>query len=133
VQTWVARAIWCGALAFGVLVSPMAAQARSNSDAAAPASIAAADLPPEGRAIYARILRGGPFAFAKDGSVFHNRERLLPRQPRGYYREYTVPTPGVQHRGARRIVCGGTTPRQPDACYYSDDHYNSFRKMAPEE
>ena len=63
----------------------------------------------------------------RDGIVFQNRERRLPEQPRGYYREYTVPTPGLKHRGARRIVCGGERPAKPDACYYTEDHYTSFR------
>jgi ribonuclease T1 len=64
----------------------------------------------------------------KDGIVFGNREQMLPRQPRGYYREYTVRTPGSSDRGARRIVCGG--PRKaPEVCYYTDDHYASFRRI----
>jgi ribonuclease T1 len=67
------------------------------------------------------------FRYEKDGSVFGNRERLLPGEKRGYYREYTVPTPGLDHRGARRIVCGGFQPRAPEACYYTEDHYSSFR------
>ncbi|EER59416.1 guanine-specific ribonuclease N1 and T1 [Acidovorax delafieldii 2AN] len=92
------------------------------------ASIAVAELPPQGRTTYALILSGGPFAHDKDGSVFGNRERILPAHPRGYYREYTVRTPGARDRGARRIVCGGK-PRLPDACYYTGDHYASFRKI----
>ena len=63
--------------------------------------------------------------------MFGNRERLLPAYRRGYYREYTVRTPGVRHRGARRIVCGGQRPTQPDACYYTADHYSSFRRIEP--
>ncbi len=74
-----------------------------------------------------QIHEGGPFRYEKDGTVFGNRERQLPSQQRGYYREYTVPTPGLSHRGARRIVCGGRQPRQPDACFYTEDHYSSFR------
>ncbi|GGH64995.1 hypothetical protein GCM10010975_32340 [Comamonas phosphati] len=93
------------------------------------ATIALADLPREGRTTYARILQGGPFTSDKDGSTFGNRERILPRQPRGYYREYTVRTPGSRDRGARRIVCGGQQPQQPDACYYTGDHYSSFRQI----
>jgi ribonuclease T1 len=103
-------------------------------DATAPASAAAtvalADLPAEARATQSLILRGGPFPYRKDGTVFGNRERLLPQSPRGYYREYTVRTPGSPDRGARRIVCGGAEPRQPDACYYTADHYASFRRIA---
>lgn len=75
----------------------------------------------------AQTREGGPFRYEKDGTVFGNRERLLPSQTRGYYREYTVITPGLSHRGPRRIVCGGRQPRQPDACFYTEDHYSSFR------
>ena len=85
------------------------------------------DLPREGQETYQLILKGGPFPYEKDGTVFGNRERLLPREARGFYREYTVRTPGVKHRGARRIVCGGFVPRSPQACYYTSDHYASFR------
>jgi ribonuclease len=72
---------------------------------------------------------GGPYE--KDGSVFGNRERLLPASPRGYYREYTVKTPGAKNRGARRIVCGGKPPTRPEACFYTADHYASFQRIAP--
>ena len=78
--------------------------------------------------MHALILAGGPFPSGKDGIVFGNRERLLPRSKRGYYREYTVRTPGARNRGARRIVCGGP-PRIPEACYYTSDHYASFRRI----
>jgi ribonuclease T1 len=81
-------------------------------------------LPAEAQHTVALILRGGPFPYAQDGSVFGNRERLLPQQPRGWYHEYTVDTPGLRHRGARRIVTGGTPPRE---WFYTDDHYRSFR------
>ena len=91
--------------------------------------IALQALPKEGQETYRNIRKGGPFPYEKDGSVFGNRERLLPRQARGFYREYTVKTPGVRHRGARRIVCGGEVPRQPDTCYYTADHYASFRAI----
>ena len=87
-------------------------------------------LPLQGRETYQLIHQGGPFPFEKDGVVFGNRERLLPLQKRGYYREYTVKTPGASNRGARRIVCGGA-PKAPDACYYTADHYASFRKIVP--
>ncbi len=89
-----------------------------------------AELPRQGVQIYALIHQGGPFATEKDGTVFGNRERLLPLSKRGYYREYTVPTPGLSHRGVKRIVCGGQ-PRTPDICYYTADHYASFRKIVP--
>ena len=79
---------------------------------------------------YDKIRQGGPFPYEKDGVVFGNRERLLPAEKRGYYREYTVNTPGLGHRGTRRIVCGGM-PRTPDSCYYTADHYASFRRIVP--
>ena len=101
---------------------------RSNEGSPTPV-IALQDLPREGVKTYRLILAGGPFPYEKDGTVFGNRERLLPRKARGYYREYTVRTPGLSHRGARRIVCGGEVPRQPDACYYTADHYASFRMI----
>ena len=85
------------------------------------------DLPRQGQAVLKLIKAGGPFPYEKDGSVFGNRERLLPKHKRGYYREYTVATPGLNHRGARRIVCGGENTRAPDACYYTKDHYASFK------
>ena len=74
---------------------------------AAQDSIALAELPAQGQRTYDAILNGGPFRHEKDGSVFGNRERLLPQERRGHYREYTVDTPGSRDRGARRIVCGG--------------------------
>lgn len=88
-----------------------------------------AALPPEAQSTERLILAGGPFPYAKDGMVFGNRERLLPRKPRGFYREYTVKTPGARDRGARRIICGGQPPTHPEACYYTDDHYASFRRI----
>lgn len=93
----------------------------------ASAALALTELPAEGQQTYRLILQGGPFPYEKDGVVFGNRERLLPRQARGYYREYTVKTPGARDRGARRIVCGGEEPSRPLACYYTADHYASFR------
>lgn len=92
-------------------------------------TISLADLPREGRSTYKRILQGGPFSSDKDGTVFGNRERILPHQARGYYREYTVRTPRVKNRGARRIVCGGLQPQVPDVCFYTQDHYNSFQQI----
>ena len=92
--------------------------------------IALSELPLQGQQTHRLIFQGGPFPFDKDGVVFGNRERLLPMQKRGYYREYTVPTPGARDRGAKRIVCGGTATL-PNACFYSADHYASFRKIVP--
>ncbi len=111
-------------------LSTMLVQARTPSSVlpgSAVASVAFTGLPPQGQDVMEQIRQGGPFRYEKDGTVFGNRERLLPSQKRGYYREYTVPTPGLRHRGARRIVCGGQQPRSPDACYYTEDHYSSFR------
>jgi len=83
-------------------------------------------LPPEAVSTLQAIERGGPFPYDRDGTVFQNRERRLPEQPRGYYREYTVPTPGSRDRGARRIVTGG---QPPEVYYYTDDHYRTFRPV----
>ena len=93
------------------------------------AVVTLASLPPEVRQTEQLIRQGGPFAHAKDGSVFGNRERQLPRHERGFYREYTVKTPGARDRGARRIVCGGRAATAPEACYYTADHYASFKRI----
>ena len=93
-------------------------------------TVALAELPIQGQRAYGAILNGGPFRHEKDGTVFGNRERLLPRERRGHYREYTVDTPGSRDRGARRIVCGGEQ-RAPAACWYTADHYASFRRILP--
>jgi ribonuclease T1 len=105
----------------------VALEAPSTSDAAR-ASRYPEFLPPEAVATLELIERGGPFPYDRDGSVFQNRERRLPDRPRGYYREYTVPTPGSPDRGARRIVTGG---EPPEVYYYTDDHYRSFRRLEP--
>jgi ribonuclease T1 len=86
------------------------------------------DLPREALQTLDLIASGGPFPHSRDGVVFGNRERLLPLRQRGYYLEYTVRTPGARNRGARRIVCGGE-PRATRDCYYSDDHYQSFKRI----
>lgn len=91
-----------------------------------PPAVAVVALPPEARETLQLIDVGGPFPHKRDGIVFQNRERRLPEQARGYYREYTVATPGLKHRGARRIVSGG---KPPIVFYYTDDHYNSFRRI----
>jgi ribonuclease T1 len=93
--------------------------------------VALTALPVQGQDVYRRILAGGPFRYGKDGTVFGNRERLLPGKPRGFYREYTVPTPGSRDRGARRIVCGGEIVKRPETCFYTKDHYQSFQKIDP--
>ncbi|MDZ4208286.1 MAG: ribonuclease [Rhodoferax sp.] len=105
-------------------------QAKAPPSVALQSTISLAELPSPGMEIYRRIHQGGPFDSEKDGSVFGNRERLLPAQKRGFYREYTVPTPGLKHRGVRRIVCGGQVQR-PEICYYTADHYASFRQITP--
>jgi ribonuclease T1 len=92
-------------------------------------TVEAAQLPKQAIVTLRRIEAGGPFPFEKDGIVFGNRERLLPPHPRGFYHEYTVPTPRARDRGARRIVCGGPR-RQIDNCFYTDDHYVSFKRIA---
>lgn len=115
------------ALVLASAASTMMVQSRSPAEVQLPAVIGASALPVQGKEVMEQIRLGGPFRYEKDGTVFGNRERLLPGQKRGYYREYTVPTPGLKHRGARRIVCGGQKPRAPDDCYYTDDHYASFK------
>jgi ribonuclease T1 len=95
-------------------------------------TIRTAELPPEGRTVLAAIHAGGPFVSKRDGITFANREGILPREQRGYYAEYTVPTPGARTRGARRIIAGrGTTGdvRNSGEYYYTDDHYESFRRI----
>jgi len=94
-------------------------------------TVSLAQLPAEAQTTRSLIRSGGPFPFPKDGVTFGNRERLLPVQPRGFYREYTVQTPGAHDRGARRIVCGGARPERPDACYYTANHYATFQRIAP--
>jgi len=96
----------------------------SSAFAFAVGDIRAAQLPPEAREVVALIRKGGPFAYERDGVVFGNREKLLPAKPRGWYREYTVRTPGERTRGARRIVAG-----RDGTLYYSDDHYRSFKRI----
>jgi guanyl-specific ribonuclease Sa len=114
--------------------SPSTSPEPTSSSAAAPRADASADaaaanaddLPREARTTLALIAAGGPFPYDRDGVEFRNFEHRLPARPRGWYHEYTVPTPGVGHRGARRIVTGGNPPQ---AWYYTDDHYRSFREI----
>jgi len=119
-------------LAFTGMFTASPALARASREPAPAATsvavIGVAELPPEGRKTYGLVRSGGPFPFEKDGVVFGNREKLLPPFQRGYYREYTVVTPRARNRGAQRIVCGGA-PRNPDRCYYTADHYSSFREI----
>ena len=102
-------------------VSPPAAARSADSLTAA---VELAELPAEARRTLQLIRDGGPFPYARDGVVFGNFERRLPLRERGYYREYTVPTPGLRHRGARRIVAG-----RAGELYYTEDHYRTFRRI----
>ncbi len=106
------------------------AQARGRAPDEVEQQVALTALPAEAKTTHRLILLGGPFPHNKDGVVFGNRERQLPAKARGFYREYTVRTPGARNRGARRIVCGGKPPTQPEVCYYTADHYASFKRIA---
>lgn len=116
----------CAALVLSITAFlPVAGEVVAREEApSAIREIAYAALPREAQQTLQTIKRGGPFAFDRDGVVFGNYERHLPLRHRGYYREYTVPTPGVKHRGARRIVAGAGAEY-----YYSDDHYRSFKRI----
>lgn len=119
-------------LVASAVLAPAAAQLRESAPASTQrvqlslAPIAVKDLPPEAREVLKLIEKGGPFPFDRDGIVFGNFEKRLPIKERGYYREFTVVTPGVRHRGARRIVTG-----QGGEKYYSDDHYKTFKRVVP--
>jgi len=111
------------ASALALLLLSAAAPARpAHGWCTLPASVEAGRLPPEAREALLRIERGGPFPYRRDGATFSNRERILPRRPKGYYREYTVRTPGEKGRGTRRLVLGAEGER-----YYSSDHYQTFQ------
>ena len=116
---------WTGRDGAVAPTAPGAAVEQSSSSASGYPSF----LPLEAIETIALIERGGPFPYDRDGVTFQNRERRLPERPRGYYREYTVPTPGERDRGARRIVTGGDPP---EVYYYTDDHYRSFRQVEVE-
>ncbi len=96
----------------------------SGGQSRAVAEVHVVELPPEARQTLQLIHRGGPFPYARDGIPFGNREGLLPAQQRNYYREYTVPTPGVNHRGARRIIAG-----KVGDYWYTADHYRTFKRI----
>jgi ribonuclease T1 len=110
------------ALLLPLAFAPAAADAQRAPGAIG--EIHAADLPKEARETIAAIRKGGPYPYAKDGAIFSNREALLPKQRRGYYREYTVKTPGERSRGARRIIWGSG-----GEFYYTADHYNHFLRI----
>ena len=116
-------------LLLGLLLCLPFAQARSHNahDGAAISTVTVAELPPEARDTLQLIKSNGPFPYPRDGVVFGNYEHSLPQQKRGYYHEYTVKTPGAHNRGARRIVCGAL----PE-CFYSDDHYRTFKRIREE-
>ncbi|MCC6870711.1 MAG: ribonuclease [Burkholderiales bacterium] len=121
-RSWCAPLLVVASLVAAPLLAPTPAVAFAGAEVRVEA------LPKEARVVLAQIHDGGPFRYERDGVVFGNRERLLPSERRGYYHEYTVPTPGARNRGARRIVCGGPK-QQPVACWYTDDHYQSFAKI----
>ena len=116
-RAWAAAA----ALALAALAQPAVAQ-RAPTPAVPVGEIHVDQLPKEAKATIALIKKGGPYPYAKDGAIFGNREGQLPKQKRGYYREYTVKTPGERTRGARRIVVGSA-----GEMYFTEDHYNHFR------
>ena len=111
------------ALCLGIAL-PSLAQKNPAPEPMAIPEIAASELPKEARETLKLIHKGGPYPYAKDGVAFANREAHLPKQKRGYYREYTVKTPGERTRGARRIIKG-----MGGEYFYSDDHYNTFKRI----
>lgn len=115
---------WLVLLTALVLAGP--AQARGTLDGLE--SVQIDQLPREAQQTMALIRQGGPFPYPKDGAVFGNYEGVLPKQKRGYYHEFTVPTPRARNRGARRIVSGGD-PRSSGEYYYTSDHYKTFRRV----
>ncbi|GAA5113083.1 ribonuclease domain-containing protein [Haloechinothrix salitolerans] len=106
----------------GWLVQDVVADGNAGSDV-----VALSELPPQATETWQRIQAGGPFPYPSDGTVFGNREGLLPDRPHGYYQEYTVDTPGLDHRGARRLVTG-----EDGELYYTEDHYQSFVLVDPD-
>jgi ribonuclease T1 len=133
-RRWLRNGVLVAVMSVGGLCSgfaPGAVSVAFGRDVTVPdstATVALAQLPPQAVKTLNLIAAGGPYPYEKDGVVFGNRERLLPPRQRGYYHEYTVPTPRAHNRGARRIVCGGPL-RRTDNCYYSDDHYASFNRI----
>jgi ribonuclease T1 len=131
IATATARAASCVALGIVALsVSMFAVDASARTSCPLAESVKVKDLPKQARDTLALIQSRGPFPHDRDGITFQNRERILPKERRGYYKEYTVRTPGVKHRGARRIVCGGDQ-RAANDCYYTADHYKTFQCIAP--
>jgi len=127
---------WCSGfrtlgITLGLVVAAGIGSVAQAKGGATDETVALAELSVEAQVTYRLVLVGGPFPHDKDGMSFGNRERLLPAKASGYYREYTVATKGARNRGARRLVCGGVPTTKPDACYYTDDHYASFRRVLP--
>ncbi len=124
-ESWIVARALAAVLAFFLLAlaPPLAARGEAP-DGPASREIQVSQLPAEARATIALIRKGGPFPYERDGIEFRNFEKRLPLRPRGYYREYTVRTPGVTSRGARRVVAG-----RAGELYYTDDHYDSFRRI----
>jgi ribonuclease T1 len=125
----IARLLAAIALPLVLAAMPAAAQresapAHSSAPGILVGEIALAQLPPEARETVDLVRKGGPYPYARDGVVFRNRENQLPREKRGYYREFTVKTPGERTRGARRIIAG-----KGGELYYTDDHYAHFRRI----
>lgn len=119
----IARLALLLACALALAAAPSQAQREAPAHGAL-AQVPAGELPPEARETLDLIHRGGPYPYARDGVIFANREGRLPREKRGYYHEYTVKTPGERTRGARRIIAG-----KGGEMYYTDDHYNHFRRI----
>ena len=118
-----------GALLALALTAAVSFGAQAKAPAGLGADVSLSSLPAEAQKTDQLIHSGGPFPFSRDGVVFGNYEKRLERKPRGYYHEYTVPTPGAHNRGARRIICGGNPPTEPEACFCTEDHYNSFHRI----
>ena len=126
------RCLLHAGMALALVACGPAGDAREQRQNGAIGDVALADLPREARDPLGLSRQGGPFPYRKDGSAFGNREGHLPRRHRGYYTEYTVRTPRERDRGARRIVAGqGDTgdPATSGEYYYTDDHYNTFRRI----
>lgn len=111
-------------LAIGLVLvtAPASAYSWPSFQNQAVQEIVVSALPREARETLLLIKQGGPYPYKRDGVVFRNFEKRLPKKQRGYYHEYTVKTPGARNRGARRIVCG-----QISECYYTSDHYETFK------
>ncbi len=126
------RGVFAVVLGLSVGLAAPAADAKQEISGTTSDVIRVSQLPPEGRTVLAAIHASGPFASKRDGIPFGNREGFLPLHPRGYYAEYTVPTPGARTRGARRIIAGrGATGNfsTSNEYYYTNDHYQSFRRI----